>query len=189
MGKLAPSLRTLFATIDALWPNRNRGIDGWYHAPGPGPQGHMPTHNGYSHAIDVDVRGINPPWIINHIIQRSDVMHYIIWDVRVWSVDHGWNGHPYQVPKGGSLHKDHMHIETYFTTAAENYNGPWFSGSGGGGGGGGNPGNGGELGNAGLSAADPRDYRGDLYEIGNQFDWGGWRADDGANSIRQSRDY
>lgn len=189
MPSLAPSLKGLFASFDFLWPRRNHGIDGWYRAPKDGySKGHNPGHNGYSHAIDVDVRGINPPWVIDHITQRSDVMFYIIWDVRVWSTVTGWNGHPYHVPEGGSLHKDHMHIEILQTNTAERFGGPWFGASSA-------PGGTAELspadqgGVAGLEAVDPRDWRSEVYGIGNQFDWGGWRAGDGADSMRNSRNY
>jgi len=189
MASLAPSLKGLFATFDFLWPNRNHGIDGWYHAPQAGyPIGHQPGHNGYSHAIDVDVRGINPPWVIDHIARRSDVMYYIIWDIRVWSTSTGWNGHPYQVPPGGSKHQDHMHIEIRQTSVAETFGGPWFNSAGAPGGNAGlSPADPGGI--AGIEAADPRDFLSDLVITGQQLDWGGWRADDGATSLRQSRDY
>ena len=47
--------------------------------------GHDSRLRGYSHAINIDEDGINPPWVIKHVTRRSDVMYYIIWDVRVWS--------------------------------------------------------------------------------------------------------
>jgi hypothetical protein len=188
-GKLAPSLYGLYASINFLWPTRNKGIDGWYHAPQAGyPIGHQPGHNGYSHAIDVDRRGINPQWIIDHINRRSDVTWYIIWDVRIWSTETGWNGHPYKVPAGGSDHRDHMHIEIKQTSFAEGFQGPWF-GSGGsssppadGGGGGGGIG-------AGLSAADPRDYRGDVYDLGHGAEWAYNYIKGASNNIRGSMGY
>lgn len=166
MAALTPALKGLFASLDALWPNRDRRTDGWYRSPANGKStGHNPGHNGYSHAIDVDKDGINPDWIINHIARNNGVMFYIIWDVRVWSVETGWNGHAYHIPPGGSDHRDHMHIETYQTDKAERFGGPWFTGSGGGSGGGGN--SGGEVGlEVGLSAADPRDYREIVYNLG-----------------------
>lgn len=159
MAALAPSLKGLFASFDALWPARDRRTDGWYRAPRNGKSvGHNPGLHGYSHAIDVDKDGINPMWVINHITRRSDVMYYIIWDVRVWSTSTGWDGHRYHIPPGGSDHKDHMHIEIRQNSTAESFGGPWFTGSGGGGGdsGGGSSGVGLE---AGFGAADPRDYR------------------------------
>lgn len=166
MAALAPSLRGLFASIDALWPNRDRRTDGWYRAPSNGKsKGHNPGLGGYSHAIDVDKDGINPMWIINHIARGNGVMYYIIWDVRVWSVETGWDGHRYNIPKGGSDHRDHMHIEIYQSTKAQQFRGPWFTGSSPGGGGGGDSGGGVGI-EAGLSAADPRDYRETVYNLG-----------------------
>lgn len=187
MAALAPSLKGLFASIDFLWPRRNHGIDGWYRSPAQGHSiGHNPGHNGYSHAIDVDVRGINPPWIIDHLNRRSDVMWYIIWDVRVWSNDTGWNGHHYVIPPGGSDHRNHMHIEIRQTSFAEGFTGPWF----GNGGGSVTPpgaGGGGEWGNAGLSAADPRDFRDHVYDMGHGSAYGYGGLTSATGVIRNTR--
>lgn len=167
MAALAPSLKGLFASIDALWPYRDRRTDGWYRAPSNGKSaGHNPGHNGYSHAIDVDKDGINPMWIINHIARRSDVMYYIIWDVRVWSTSTGWDGHRYNIPRGGSDHRDHLHIEIKQTSFAENFRGPWFTGTGGSAGVGEAPEEGVGIG-AGFGVADPRDYRDALIATSN----------------------
>lgn len=166
MAALAPSLKGLFASLDALWPQRDRRTDGWYRAPSAGKSvGHNPGLNGYSHAIDVDKDGINPMWIINHIARGNGVMYYIIWDVRVWSVKTGWDGHRYNIPPGGSDHRDHMHIEIFQSDHAERFAGPWFTGQGGGSGGG-SPGGGSSGGTAGIGAADPRDYRASVYAAG-----------------------
>lgn len=189
MPALAPSLKGLFATIDFLWPHRDRRTDGWYRAPSDGKSlGHNPGHNGYSHAIDVDKDGISPIWLIDHINRRSDVMWYIIWDVRVWSTETGWNGHPYHVPKGGSLHKDHLHIEIKQTSFAEGFTGPWIGSGGGstpppgaGGGGGGI--------NAGLEAADGRDYRDHVYDMGHGSAYAFERIAGAGRNIRDSRNY
>jgi hypothetical protein len=168
MAALANSLKRLFQDFDRTWPHRDHSLDGWYHPPQPGyPGGHVPGHRGLSHAIDVGVRGISPPYVINAILRRSDVMYYIIWDVRVWSTSTGWDGHPYHVPPGGSDHRDHMHIEIRQTDFAEEYGGSWgllAGGVVGGAGGGGSP----SGGTGGIDTADPRDTREPILSIGNR---------------------
>lgn len=186
-GKLAPSLKGLFAAIDFLWPRRNHGIDGWYRPSDPFP-GHPPGHNGYSHAIDVDVRGIDPAWIINHIYRNSSVMYYIIWHKQVWSTRTGWDGHPYKVPPGGSSHYDHMHIEIYQTNTAEQFGGPWFGSAGGGYNAGLEeaPAPSGGI-SAGLEPADPRDYRDAVYSSADHAQGAADSVWGSANSFAQIR--
>jgi hypothetical protein len=189
MAALTPALKGLFASIDVLWPHRDRRTDGWYRAPSAGKSvGHNPGHNGYSHAIDVDKDGINPMWIINHIARGNGVMFYIIWDVRVWSVETGWNGHPYHIPKGGSDHRDHLHIETYQTNGAEQFRGPWFTDQGGSAGlGPADPGS--DSGIGGLGAADPRDYRGPVYASGGDSRFVGGRLNEITQYIQGTRGF
>lgn len=189
MATLSPSLRGLFASIDFLWPRRDRSIDGWYRAPSAGKSvGHNPGARGLVHAIDVDKDGLDPMWIINHITRRSDVMYYIIWDVRVWSTSTGWDGHRYNVPRGGSLHKDHLHIEIRQTVTAEHFGGPWFSGGSPGGAAGGGSGGGTGI-SAGLGAADPRDYRDAVYGTANWAQTGAEYMNGSANHIAGSRNF
>lgn len=187
MAALTPALKGLFASIDFLWPNRDRRTDGWYRAPSAGRSvGHNPGHKGYSHAIDVDKDGINPTWIIDHITRGNGVMFYIIWDVRVWSVETGWNGHPYHIPPGGSDHKDHMHIETYQTDKAETFGGPWFGNAGGSSSGSGTTA-GNDVGIGGLEPADPRDYRDAVYSLSDWASFGAGRMNGAANNIIGTR--
>jgi hypothetical protein len=186
---LAPSLKGLFASIDFLWPARDRRTDGWYRSPQNGISiGHNPGRKGLSHAIDVDKDGINPMWIITHITRRSDVMYYIIWDMRVWSTQTGWDGHPYDMPKGGSTHRDHLHIEIRQNDTAESFGGPWFGG-GGGGGAPGAPGGGDPPGTGGFGPADPRDYRDAQYALSNWAGFGAGRMNGAANNIAGSRNF
>lgn len=157
MPQLANSLIYLFAEIDAKWPNRNRGIDGWYRASDPFP-GHPPGNRGLTHAIDVDRRGIDPMWILWAMRRPSDVLYYVIWDRRVWSTRTGWDGHPYT---GDNPHTDHMHIEIFQTVRAEDYAGGWNIApeSQGLGTAPGVGADGSQGVSAGLGAADPRDSR------------------------------
>lgn len=188
MATLAPSLKGLFASIDFLWPARDRRTDGWYRPVSAGySKGHNPGHNGLVHAIDVDADGINEMWIIDHIHRTGGVIWYIIWDVRVWSTETGWNGHPYKVPPGGSLHKDHMHIEIYQTNTAEQFAGPWF-GSASGSSGGSSGSSGGTGISSGLGAADPRDYRDAITATASWADFVAGRVNSAAQHIIGSRD-
>src|SRR5258706_4032433 len=187
MPALTPALKGLCASIDFLWRRRDRRTDGWYRAPRDGHSlGHNPGHNGYSHAIDVDKDGIDPMWIINHIARDNGVMFYIIWDVRVWGVETGWNGHPYHIPTGGSDHRDHLHIETYQPSRAETFGGQWFTNAPGRGGLGPAPGEDPGIG-AGFGPADPRDYRDAITAAAS---WGGYvagRVNQAANNIIGTR--
>lgn len=123
MATLAPSLRRLFNEIDATWPHRTRNIDGWYRSPAAGHSiGHNPGHNGMVHAIDVDRRGIDPDWIINHIYRNTNVLWYCIWNRGIWSNTWGFTRHAYTL---SNPHTDHIHIEIRQTTVAENYAGGW----------------------------------------------------------------
>lgn len=187
MPALTPALKGLFASIDLLWPHRSRRIDGWYRSPSQGHSvGHNPGHNGFSHAIDVDKNGVNPMWIINHIARGNGVMFYIIWDVRVWGVATGWNGHPYHIPPGGSDHRNHLHIETYQTNAAEQFRGPWFGNQGGPTDTTPAPDPGTGLG-SGLNPADPRDYRDAVYGTADRARFVGSRLNEAAAHILGTR--
>lgn len=189
MATLSPCLVRLFQEIDQHWPNRDRRTDGWYRSPSAGRSlGHNPGHNGLVHAIDVDKDGIDPIWIINNIYRSRSVTWYIIWDVRVWSTETGWNGHPYHVPPGGSLHKDHMHIEIYQTTAAEQYGGGWGIASGNSAGI--RPAEPDDTGiGAGFGAADPRDYRDAIVASANWAGYAAGRINGAANHIIGSRSF
>lgn len=120
---LAPSLRRLFNEIDATWPHRDRRTDGWIRWPKDGiSKGHNPDSKGAVHAIDVDRDGIAPDWIVANIRKSSGVLWYIIWNRTLYSNTYGWKPRRYT---GDNPHTDHMHIEIYQTSAAENYSGSW----------------------------------------------------------------
>lgn len=159
MAALAPSLRRLFGEFDAIWPHRNRGIDGWYRAPSAGISvGHNPGRGGLTHAIDVDRRGIDPDWVIAHIYKNTNVLWYIIWNRGIWSNTWGFTRHAYTL---SNPHTDHMHIEIRQTVAAENWGGSWLGATTSGGsiigGIAGIAGPGGGI--SGIGAADDRDPR------------------------------
>jgi hypothetical protein len=130
MATLAPSLRRFFNEIDAIWPHRTRGIDGWLRWPKDGISvGHNPGHNDMVHAIDVDRRGIDPMWIINHVRNDPNALWYMIWNRGIWSNTWGFTRHDYNL---SNPHTDHIHIEIRQTTYAENWGGSWLGASGGG---------------------------------------------------------
>lgn len=194
MATLAPSLRRLFNEIDAIWPHRNHGIDGWYRPVSVGHSvGHNPGHNGLVHAIDVDRRGIDPDWIIAHIHNDPNALWYIIWNRGIWSNTWGFTRHAYTL---SNPHTDHTHIEIRQTTYAENWSGSWFGAASGGSIVGGAAGAaiggtivGGAAGAApgypvsqGLSAADDRDPSEPMASIAYHFN-------DKTNYMQNIRDY
>lgn len=159
MVSLAPSLQRFFHEIDSIWPRRNHGIDGWLRWPKDGISvGHNPGHNNMVHAIDVDRRGIDPDWIIQHVTNDRNALWYMIWNRGIWSNTWGFTRHNYTL---SNPHTDHIHIEIRQTTYAEQWAGSWIGGSGSGG-----AAVGGIAGIAGpnngvgaISAADDRDSR------------------------------
>lgn len=119
----APSLVRFLAEVDARWPLRDRRTDGWFRDPHVGiSYGHNPDGRGRVHARDVDRDGLNPDWIIDHIRRSDTGLWYIIWDRKLWSMDHNWVPYAYH---GKSPHTDHFHIEIRHTEAAWRYAGPW----------------------------------------------------------------
>ncbi len=126
MAYLAASLKRLFVDIDEVWPGRTRKIDGWLRWPSQGiSKGHNPDGKGCVHAIDVDRRGIDPDWLCDALYHSSNVTWYVIWNRRIRSNTYGWTWRSYT---GSNPHTDHIHIEIYQTSTAENYSGEWLSG-------------------------------------------------------------
>lgn len=123
MAELARSLARLFVEINDRWPNRDHRTDGWYADPNVRTsKGHNPGHRGLSHAIDVDDDGIDESWIISHITKNDKVLWYIIWNRKLYSNTYDWVPRAYT---GSNPHTDHMHIEIYQTTTAEDWTGYW----------------------------------------------------------------
>jgi hypothetical protein len=125
VATLARSLVLLRQEIDARWPHRDRRTDGWYRAPGTGvvqPSDHWPDSRGIVHAIDVDKDGIRPDWVIANMYHGASVLHYVIWNRRIWTNTGGWHSTVYT---GSNPHTDHMHFSIYHTTTAEGYSRGW----------------------------------------------------------------
>lgn len=127
LSKLAPSLVQLRSELDARWPHRNHGIDGWWRACryyGTGQSDHCTDANGWVHAIDVDKRGIDAEWLFRHLMDSSLPTHYVIWDRRIANRDIGpWRIRAYHGTS--NPHTDHVHISIRHTVAARNFQSGW----------------------------------------------------------------
>lgn len=187
---LSPSLDRLFNEIDARWPNRDRRTDGWYTNTRES-VGHNRGARGLVHAIDVDDDGIDENYILSHIYKGGNVLRYIIWNRGIYHRRDGWARKPYY---GDSPHTDHMHIEIDQTTTAEQYKGHWGI----------------APGNSGLGSVDDnsgqgivgaffdqfyktvvneqaRDYRPQLYDMGQWFTHGSQQTSGAAAAMRGMR--
>lgn len=119
---MVPSLRALFAEIDAVWPNRDRRTDGWIgdsrHCPGT--SDHCADSAGRVHAIDIDKDGIDPDLVVARASNVEGVIRYM-----------NWNYHQYHVrndfaptPLGGDdPHTSHIHVSIEHTDRARSYTG------------------------------------------------------------------
>ncbi len=116
--RVAKSLVTLRAEIDARWPNRDRRTDGTIgdsaHC-GPGRSSdHCPNSAGVVRALDIDSDGIPAGWLAEHVRQRGKNGDprlrnggYVIFNKRIASEVQGWIWRTYT---GASPHKDHIHF-------------------------------------------------------------------------------
>jgi hypothetical protein len=190
MAELARSMARLFIEINDKWPSRDHRTDGWYADPKERiSKGHNPGHRGLSHAIDVDDDGIDESWIISHIAKNDKVLWYIIWNRKLYSNTYNWVPRTYT---GSNPHTDHMHIEIYQTTYAEDWAGYWGispSGS--------TPGQtppapstsspGGTFSGDFGPNYGSRDYRGHFVNLGNEYSWKGVAIGNAALSVRSLR--
>jgi hypothetical protein len=79
------------------------------------------------HAIDVDRDGIDPGWVVANIYRGREVMYYVIWNRTIWSNTRNFQPVRYT---GSNPHTDHLHIEIYQTSQAEQWGGTWLGSSG-----------------------------------------------------------
>lgn len=113
MAALVPSLVALRAEFDRVFPDRNRGSDGWIGDPAhqARPSDHNPDHRGLVHAIDVTTdlgEGARMQDAVDHLAARKDRrLTYIIFNRRIWSASHDWKPRPYT---GDDPHTGHAHI-------------------------------------------------------------------------------
>lgn len=102
---LAPALKTLFAEVNAAWPNRDRSSDGTIGdaAHQRGVSEHNPDSRGVVRAADITERGIDIQRVLDACIGDPRV-HYVIYHGRICSRTYGWEWRP------SSGHEHHMHV-------------------------------------------------------------------------------
>lgn len=126
MAILVPSLRLLFAELDARWPNRDRRTDGWSRKGCTWPKcssDHYPDSVGRVHAIDVDKDGIWPEWLFGALAHDHLPTNYIIWNRRIRSRSRKWKIREYTGTR--NPHTDHVHVSIVHADWARNYNKGW----------------------------------------------------------------
>lgn len=115
---LAPSLRRLFREIDARWPRRDHGSDGWIgdKAHQQRTSDHNPDDRGIVHAIDIDKDGVLPNTIVALCARNDRPASYVIWNRQIWSRSHGWKPRRYT---GSNPHTSHIHVSIQYGTKWE----------------------------------------------------------------------
>lgn len=123
---LAASLVALRSEINARWPGRDTGSDGWIgdarHAATRSE--HNPDARGIVHALDVDVDGINAAALARDLIGDPRVW-YVIWNRVIWSRTHDWAALRYA---GADPHTGHLHVSIRLTGEAEQDLRLWLNG-------------------------------------------------------------
>lgn len=121
---LAPSLVKLRNEINAKWPRRDRGSDGWVgdKAHRARKSQHNPDGKGCVHAIDVDKDGIDVKALLREVIGDGRVW-YVIWNRVMYSRSYGWRARRYT---GSNPHDKHVHISIRLDREAETNGSPWF---------------------------------------------------------------
>lgn len=124
---LAPSLVALRDEVNARWPNRDKGSDGWI-----GDTSHSARasdHNpdwdfgGVVRAIDIDKDGIDVQAVLDATIGDPRVW-YVIFNRRIYSRTYGWTSRAYT---GANPHDKHIHVSIAHTRAAETDRSPWLT--------------------------------------------------------------
>lgn len=127
---VAPALKTLFAEINSVWPNRDKSTDGTIgdaahssrdseHNPNDDPKDSVP--DGAVTAADIDKDGINVKKLLNKLI-GDDRVWYVIHDGTIWSRTHGWIARRYT---GTNPHEGHIHVSLVQSKAAVNSTKAW----------------------------------------------------------------
>lgn len=122
MAYLVPSLKAMFAEINAIWPDRDRTTDGWIgdakHCPGT--SDHCADTQGRVHAIDIDKDGIDPDHVVRRISNIEGVVRYINWNYQQYHVRDDFKPKPLG---GDDPHTSHIHVSIEHTDYARNYTG------------------------------------------------------------------
>lgn len=122
--RLAHSLRRLGAEVDALWPDRARGSDGWLgdEAHSQRSSDHNPDRDGIVHAVDLTTTGVDRVRLLVGIVQHPGVA-YVIHRGLIYSRSHRYVGRPYDGP---NAHHDHVHVSILHTHSAERSPRSWL---------------------------------------------------------------
>lgn len=134
MAVLAPALVRCRGELNTYRPNRDRRTDGWIgdtsHKASGRPENGGSDHNvnrrGIVCALDIDVDGIDCPYVIARMIRHPST-NYVIWNRKIWSRSRGFKVAAYT---GSNPHTDHIHLSITQSTAAENNTTPWGIASG-----------------------------------------------------------
>lgn len=118
---LVPSLKAVFAELNATWPNRDKKTDGWIgdknHCPGT--SDHCADSSGAVHAIDIDKDGIDPRFVILRLAEFPLVVRYMNHDGLQYHIKNDFVGKPLS----GDPHKGWIHVSIHHTNTARNYTG------------------------------------------------------------------
>jgi hypothetical protein len=122
MARLAPSLIRLRATIDGLWPDRDRRSDGWIGdaAHQARKSDHNPGPRDLVHAIDVDRDGVHVPSVIAAALLHP-ATSYAIHNRRIYLRSDRMRPRAYT----GATHAGHIHVSILSTVPAETATDPW----------------------------------------------------------------
>lgn len=124
MAFLAPSLVNLRTEINRVWPNRDKGTDGWIgdKAHQARQSDHNPDKRGMVHAIDIDKDGIDPMFVVGKVIANRSVTSYVVYNRTIWSIVRSFKPIKYT---GSNPHTSHIHVSILYTGAAEGWSGNW----------------------------------------------------------------
>lgn len=122
MAVLVPSLKAVFAELNALWPNRDKRTDGWIgdskHCPGS--SDHCADSAGRVHAIDIDKDGIDPYYVIERLANYPRVFRYFNYNYKQYHIKNDFVAKPLG---GSDPHTSHIHVSIAHTDVARNYTG------------------------------------------------------------------
>lgn len=132
--RLAPSLVRLRSEADKLFPNRDKGSDGWIgdaaHASRPGD--HNPNSRDLVDALDLDVDDRDPNRDLRSLVLKAAIKHpatnYVISNGKIYKRSTGFKAETYTGP---NAHIKHIHISILQTTTAEQHTRPWYLATGG----------------------------------------------------------
>jgi hypothetical protein len=128
---LAPSLVTLRAEINAMFPRRDTTSDGWIgdtsHAARPSDHNPDWSAGGVVRAIDIDVDDRDPSQDLRTQLIKAacgdERTYYVISDGRIYSYTYGFTARHYT---GSNAHFSHVHVSIREGDQYEDDTSPWF---------------------------------------------------------------